>query len=112
MKIKEYIKDVLKLILIDNENGLQLELCNYGASIHDLKVIDNKNNLESIVLTPSNTSDFLNVDYYGKTIGRFSNAAHQSNGRNSRGTAAANERERNRNINATCACCVAVALRF
>ena len=72
MKIKEYIKDVLKLILIDNENGLQLELCNYGASIHDLKVIDNKNNLESIVLTPSNTSDFLNVDYYGKTIGRFS----------------------------------------
>ena len=46
MKIKEYIKDVLKLILIDNENGLQLELCNYWASIHDLKVIDNKNNLE------------------------------------------------------------------
>lgn len=70
--IKNKVKDI-SFIKLDNENGMEVTLCSFGASIYDLKVIDNNQKLESIVLYPSNLDDFLYSDgYYGKCVGRFS----------------------------------------
>ena len=71
--IKENKKNDIVFININNENGLTITLCSFGASIYDLKFIDKNNNLESIVLYPSNINDFYFSDgYYGKCVGRFS----------------------------------------
>lgn len=69
------IQDVFKskLITLNNELGLELQVSTIGASIFDLKVIDKDNNLESIIIRPKSFEDFYNhKDYFGKSIGRFS----------------------------------------
>lgn len=73
----EKIKDIA-FISLKNKTGMEITLCTFGASIYDLKLIDFKNELESIVLTPSYLEDFLtSEDYYGKCIGRFSGRINQ-----------------------------------
>ena len=52
---------------------MEIVLCSFGASFYDIKTLDKNNNLESIVLTPSNLEEFYMTDaYYGKTVGRYS----------------------------------------
>lgn len=60
-------------ITLNNEIGMEVTLSTLGASIYDLKVIDDNNLLESIVLYPNNLNEFYTSDgYYGKSVGRFS----------------------------------------
>lgn len=73
MKIFQKKIDDVTFITIDNERGLEVTLCSFGASIYDLKTIDKNNKLESVVLYPFNLDDFYYSDgYYGKCVGRFS----------------------------------------
>ena len=86
------IEDV-SFITIDNENGMNVVLSTFGASIFDLELIDKRNNKESIVLTPSSLNDFYyNDGYHGKTVGRFS-------GRIDKGKCFINDKEYNLDIN-------------
>lgn len=64
-----YLKyDDIKHIVIENDNGMKVELSSYGASIYNIE-IDN----EGVILTPSLLKDFYtNTSYHGKTIGRYS----------------------------------------
>ena len=73
MKINIKKEQDVTFISVDNDNGMYVVLSTFGASIYDLKVVDKFNNLESVVLYPSDLDDFYYSDaYYGKTIGRFS----------------------------------------
>lgn len=64
------IKNVT-FITLKNSKGMEVCLSTLGASFYDIKTLDKNNNLESIVLTPTNLEDFY-AGYYGKCIGRFS----------------------------------------
>ena len=69
---KKHIDEVT-FITLSNQKGLEVTLCSCGASIYDLKFIDSKGNLESIVLYPTNLEDFYtSTGHHGKSIGRFS----------------------------------------
>ena len=93
MKVTLNKIDDVSFITLDNQVGLVLVLSSFAASIYDLKVIDKKNNLESIILTPSKLETFYNNDgYYGKTIGRFS-------GRIDKGLLKINDKEYKLDIN-------------
>ena len=60
-----------EFILLENELGTKVTLCNVGASIYDILTKDNKGNFESIIYTPKNRDDFVKErSYLGKTIGR------------------------------------------
>lgn len=73
MKIYRLNVNDVTFITINNENGMKVVLSTFGASIYDLKVVDKNNNLESIVLYPSDLNEFYTSDgYYGKSVGRFS----------------------------------------
>ena len=72
--------DGISFINVDNENGLQVTLCSFGASLYDIKVKDYNNNLESVILTPKDLNDFkYSTAYYGKSVGRY--AGRISNGK-------------------------------
>lgn len=65
--------DDVTFITLNNQTGMKIVLSTNGASIYDLKVIDKNNNLESVVLYPTNLEDFYtSTGYQGKCIGRFS----------------------------------------
>ncbi|MDE7264584.1 MAG: galactose mutarotase [Anaeroplasmataceae bacterium] len=65
--------DDITLISLDNEKGMIVTLCTFGASIYDISVVDGNEKVESVVLTPYYFEDFLkSTDYFGKCIGRFS----------------------------------------
>lgn len=73
--MKTYCKiiDGISFITVDNEIDMIITLSTFGASVYDLKFKDKNNKIESIVLTPTELTDFYKSDgYYGKTIGRFS----------------------------------------
>ena len=73
MIIKERKIDDVSFINIDNQLGLVVVLCSFGASLYQIETFDNNKHLEAILLTPNNLSDFYQSDaYFGKTIGRFS----------------------------------------
>ena len=73
MLVEKSYKDGCNFIKVNNQNGLELTLCSFGASVYDLQVIDGNNNLESIVLTPKDLNDFKYcTSYYGKSVGRYS----------------------------------------
>ena len=60
-----------EFILLENELGTKVTLCNVGASIYDILTKDNKGNFESIIYTPKSKEDFIKErSYLGKTIGR------------------------------------------
>ena len=73
MQILKNVKDGVTFITLDNQKGMVVTLCTVGAAIYDLKFIDKNQNLESIVLYPSELEDFYHsTGYQGKCIGRFS----------------------------------------
>jgi len=73
MKIFQKLVDDVTFITVDNENGLEVTLCSFGASIYDLKTIDKNKKMESVVLYPTNLNDFYySTGYFGKCVGRFS----------------------------------------
>ncbi len=66
-------KEEVSFIYLTNKNKMSVVLSTYGASFYDLIIPDKENNLESVILTPSNLDDFYNsTGYFGKTVGRFS----------------------------------------
>ena len=71
MDIKLKTIDNVNFITLENSCGMEVVLCTIGASFYELKLPDKNNVKESIILTPSNLSDFY-PSYYGKCIGRFS----------------------------------------
>ncbi len=73
MRIYKQILGNVTTITISKDNGFMVSLSTLGASIYDLKTKDRNNNIESIVLYPTDINEFYNSDgYYGKTVGRFS----------------------------------------
>ena len=71
MKIEQTLREGYKHILLSNESGMTVELSTVGASIYDIFVPNKNNELVSVVLKPSDMSNYKN-SYHGKTIGRFS----------------------------------------
>lgn len=59
---------------ICEENGIQVEILSYGATIHKLLVPDKKGNLVDVVLGYEHLDDYIrNNGYFGATVGRFAN---------------------------------------
>jgi aldose 1-epimerase len=62
-----------KLITIKNRNDMEVRLLSYGATIAELMVPDRSGNMENVVLTHENYSDYIkNTPYFGATVGRTS----------------------------------------
>jgi len=60
--------------ILDNSNGIQAELINYGAILVSLKVLDKNGNSEDITLGFDNLDGYLGDDpYFGATVGRYAN---------------------------------------
>ena len=79
-------------IKLENECGMRIELSAYGASIYNIELLVD-NEFKSVVLTPTNLSDFrTNTSYHGKTIGRYS-------GRIDKGICQLNDKEFKLDIN-------------
>ncbi len=80
MRINEKKVKNVTFLTLNNEQGMEVTLCTFGASIYNLKVIDRNHKMESIVLTPSYLEDFYkSTGYYGKCIGRFSGRIDKGN---------------------------------
>ena len=92
MKITIKYQDKINHIVLENETSMRVELSCFGASIYNLELlVDGR--MRSMVLTPSNLSDFYtNTSYHGKTIGRFS-------GRIDKGCCQIDDKEYNLDIN-------------
>ncbi len=57
-----------------NENGMQVDIINYGGIITSLKVPDKNGETENIVLGYSKLKDYINENpYFGSIIGRYGN---------------------------------------
>ena len=57
-----------------NENGMQVDIINYGGIITSLKVPDKNSNIEDIVLGYNKLEDYINENpYFGSIIGRYGN---------------------------------------
>lgn len=75
---KEYgsLKDgrTAYLYTLKNENGMKVEITNYGAIIVRLFVADKNDNFDDIVLGYDKLEDYLSdSNYFGAVIGRYSN---------------------------------------
>lgn len=71
---------------LTNENGLQVEILDYGVTIRSLIVPDKKGNPVDVVLGYDTLEEYVSHDgYLGATIGRFANrikgASFQLNGK-------------------------------
>tara|TARA_B100000427_G_scaffold325922_1_gene333660 strand:- start:461 stop:1621 length:1161 start_codon:yes stop_codon:yes gene_type:complete len=56
------------------ENGMQVDIINYGGIITSLKVPDKNSNIEDIVLGYNKLEDYINENpYFGSIIGRYGN---------------------------------------
>jgi len=66
---------MLQTFTIENKNGLQATLTNYGAILLSLRVPDKNGKLEDIVLGFKNAADYpeLNSPYFGAMVGRYCN---------------------------------------
>ncbi len=57
-----------------NENGMQVDIINYGGIITSLKVPDKNGETEDIVLGYNKLEDYINENpYFGSIIGRYAN---------------------------------------
>jgi len=57
-----------------NENGMQVDIINYGGIITSLKVPDKNGDTEDIVLGYNKLEDYINENpYFGSIIGRYGN---------------------------------------
>ena len=57
-----------------NENGMQVDIINYGGIITSLKVPDKNGETEDIVLGYNKLEDYINENpYFGSIIGRYGN---------------------------------------
>lgn len=57
-----------------NENGMQVDIINYGGIITSLKVPDKNGETENIVLGYNKLEDYINENpYFGSIIGRYGN---------------------------------------
>ena len=62
----------IKHIVVTNDSGMRVELSECGASIYNIEILNDEGIYESMMLTPSDLSNFYkNPSYYGKTIGRW-----------------------------------------
>ncbi|UJP65087.1 aldose epimerase family protein [Mongoliitalea daihaiensis] len=76
VKIKEVPvgENTAKVFLLDNGNGMQVEISSFGGVISKLIVPDKDGNSENIVLGYDQIADYDTNDYYfGSAIGRFGN---------------------------------------
>ena len=62
------------LFSLDNEQGMSVEIINYGGIITSIRVPDRKGNLADVVLGHDTLEGYLNRSrYFGALIGRFAN---------------------------------------
>ena len=64
MIIKERKIDDVSFINIDNQLGLVVVLCSFGASLYQIETFDNNKHLEAILLTPNNLIFICSVFFY------------------------------------------------
>lgn len=66
-------QDVYRITL-NNDNGLKVNIINYGAAIESILVPDSKNHTENIVLSYNTIEEYFNDPHYlGCTVGRYAN---------------------------------------
>ncbi|MDK2896496.1 MAG: aldose 1-epimerase [Candidatus Atribacteria bacterium] len=67
----------IDLYTLSNDNGVMVQLTNYGATVVALYVPDKEGNLDDVVLGFDSISDYEKPDpynpYFGATIGRYGN---------------------------------------
>ncbi len=64
----------IDLYSFKNENGMQVDIINYGGIITSLKVPDKNGETEDIVLGYNKLEDYINENpYFGSIIGRYGN---------------------------------------
>ncbi|MFT7260428.1 MAG: aldose 1-epimerase, partial [Glaciecola sp.] len=69
----------LKRFTLQNKNGMQVELCDFGARILSIKVPDSRGALVETTLNHSNDQAILNDEsYMGASVGRTSNRISKS----------------------------------
>ncbi len=62
------------LYTLENENGMKVEITNYGGVIVSLYVPDRDGNLKDVVLGYDNLEQYFNdPNYFGALIGRYGN---------------------------------------
>ncbi|WP_262147513.1 aldose epimerase family protein [Chryseobacterium foetidum] len=61
--------------ILRNENGMQVEIINFGAIITSLKVPDRDGKFDDVVLGFKNSEDYFNSNQYtyGAVVGRYAN---------------------------------------
>ncbi|GFG36750.1 hypothetical protein Cfor_09452, partial [Coptotermes formosanus] len=89
--------ETVRRFTLSNQNGMSVEIINYGATITSLHVPDRTGNVEDIVLGFDNVEEYLgpNNPYFGCVVGRvanrigkgtFSIGSHEYNVTRNRGT--------------------------
>jgi len=67
----------IKLYTLTNDNGVMIQLTNYGATLVSIYVPDKEGNLGDVVLGFDSVSDYEKPDpydpYFGCTVGRYAN---------------------------------------
>lgn len=64
----------IDLYTLQNSNGMEAKITNYGGIVTSIKVPDKKGNLSDVVLGFNNLKDYLsNSSYFGAIIGRYAN---------------------------------------
>jgi len=62
------------LFTLKNENGMTVQIMNYGGTITSIKVPDRDGNFEDVVLGFDTFEEYLNQEsYFGAIIGRYAN---------------------------------------
>jgi Galactose mutarotase and related enzymes len=68
-----------ELFIINNSNGMKVELTNYGATVVSIKVPDKNGKIEDVVLGYENLEGYLKGNkYFGATVGRCCNRIENS----------------------------------
>ncbi|MCX7797485.1 MAG: galactose mutarotase [Melioribacter sp.] len=59
---------------LTNDNGMEIKIINYGATIVSLKVPDKNNKFDDVVMGYDNLEDYINgSSYFGCIVGRYGN---------------------------------------
>ena len=71
----DYTKNNEKVysLLLENKNGVQVELITFGAAIRSIIVKDKNNADTDIIIGHDKLSGYEEISYHGATIGRFAN---------------------------------------
>lgn len=60
-------------VTLENDQGMIVELTSFGAAIHRIRIPNEKNDYDDMLVAPDRLSDFLRAPfYYGKSVGRAS----------------------------------------